>query len=137
MTDEQDKKKSESKFIEKRREQRFDVPGQYKGYLMLQVRAGYTLVQVVLANFSRSGILFESEVPFEVGAQTECTLSVSLLVARSISFRINVKYCYRHNMTYIVGAAIDTIVDDTWFDVFQEIHDFLAANPDSFSPEKP
>ncbi len=70
----------------------------------------------------------------EAGSEAECVISVSLLVARNISFKIQVKYCLKNNDSYIIGAAIDTISDENWFDVFVEIHDFIALNKDSVRP---
>jgi hypothetical protein len=129
MADEEDqsllKKDAPPNFIEKRREQRYSVPEQYQQYMTLQVKSGNQLVPAVIANFSRSGILFETSVPFNAGAQIECRLSLSLLLTRDISFKIQVKYCFKNDNSYIIGAAIDTVADEAWFKLFEEIYDFI------------
>lgn len=112
--------------VEKRREERYGVPDRFKRYMKLDVRAEGRQVPAVLANFSRSGILFESEVPLDAGSRAECILSLSLLVVRDIAFSIQVKYCLRNDRSYVIGAAIDAIADDSWFSVFEEIHDFIV-----------
>jgi hypothetical protein len=116
---------------EKRREERFGVPGRCQGYLSLHVKTGGSHIPAVLANFSRNGILFESTLPLETGACTECILSLSLLLNRVISFWITVKYCYKNDNSYIIGAEISTITDHAWFDFFEEIYDFIVVNKES------
>jgi hypothetical protein len=116
---------------EKRHEKRFAVPDRCQGYLSLHIKAGGSHIPAVLANFSRNGILFESSAPLQKGARTECILSLSLLLNRVISFPITVKYCYMNNNSYIIGAEIDTIGDQTWFSFFEEIYDFIAVNKES------
>lgn len=133
MTDEKDRTASfiEKRREEKRREERYVVPDVYQRYIALRVKSGDHHREAVLANFSRNGILFESPFPLEPGSETECIISLSRIMDREISFRINVKYCYNNNNSYIIGAAINTIADETWFDVFVEIHDFIVQRQDT------
>jgi hypothetical protein len=111
---------------EQRREQRYDVPDACQKYIKLQVRNGKELVPALLGNFSRSGILFECPVAFSKGTRTECILAISLL-SREISFTIEVMYCYEDKSSYLMGASIDSISDNKWFDVFVEAHDFIVV----------
>ncbi len=117
---------SESPADGKRREKRYTVPDSCQKYIKLQVRSGNEFVPAILGNFSRNGILFECPVPFSKGMHTECVISISLLLSREISFGIEVKYCYMDKDSYIMGASIDTISDQVWFDVFVEVHDFIV-----------
>ena len=110
----------------KRREERYQVPDACQQYIKLRVKSGNEFVPAILGNFSRNGILFESPVSFSKGTHTECALSISLLLSRDISFGIEVRYCYEAKGSYIMGASIDTIADETWFDVFVEVHDFIV-----------
>ncbi len=123
--------KKSTEYTEKRRDLRYGVPERFQQYLTLHVKTGSQHVPAILANFSRNGILFESSVPLHAGARTECILSLSLLIFRVISFWIDVKYCYKDANSYIIGASIDTIGDKAWFDLFEEIHDFIAENKKS------
>lgn len=116
-----------SAYLEKRKEERFGVPDTCQPYIHLHVTADGKQIAALLANFSRSGILFEVPVPLEVGQQTECTLSVSFVLAREITFKIAVKYCFKYSSSYIIGASIDTISDESWFDFFVEIHDYIST----------
>ena len=120
-------------FVEKRREERYAVPDVYKQYIKMEVKNGDQFVPAVLGNFSRSGILFESPARFEKGDKAECKISISLLLSREISFGITVMYCYTDKDSHISGATIDTIADDTWFDVFVEVHDFISQRQRSVS----
>ncbi len=117
---------SQENIEEKRREKRYDVPDACRKYIALRVKRGGELVPAVLGNFSRSGILFESPASFAQGEHAECVLAISLLLSRAISFGIEVKYCYADHGSYITGASIHTISDETWFDVFEEVHDFIV-----------
>lgn len=114
---------------EKRREQRYDVPDACHKYIKLQVRSGNEFVPAILGNFSRNGILFECPVAFSKGARTQCVLAISLLLSREISFTIQVMYCYedKESGSYLMGASIDSISDNQWFDVFVEVHDFIVV----------
>ncbi len=111
---------------DKRREKRYSVPDACQKYICLQVKSGGVFAPALLGNFSRSGILFECQVPFSKGQHTECVLSISLVLAREITFGIEVRYCYEDHGSYIMGASIDTISDQAWFDVFVETHDFIV-----------
>jgi hypothetical protein len=110
----------------KRKEERYQVPDACQQYIRLRVKSGNEFVPAILGNFSRNGILFESPVAFSKGTQTECVISISLLLSRDISFGIEVRYCYEAKGSYIMGASVDTISDETWFDVFVEVHDFIV-----------
>ncbi len=122
---------SKESFVEKRRDERYAVPDNCKGYITLQIKTGNHYLPAILANFSRSGILFEIGAPLEAGSETECVMSVSLLVARDVSFKIRVKYCFKDSNSYIIGAAVNGISDENWFDVFVEIHEIISVNKDS------
>ncbi len=111
---------------QKRREQRYDVPDACQKYIKLQVRSGGKFVPALLGNFSRNGILFECPASFQKGEHTDCLLSISLVLNREISFGIEVRYCYEDRGSYIMGASIDRISDEVWFDVFVEAHDFIV-----------
>ena len=122
---------SDSPAIDKRREQRYNVPDSCRQYIKLQVKSGNEFIPAILGNFSRNGILFECPVSFNKGMHTECVISISLLLSREISFGIEVKYCYTDKDSYIMGASIDTISDQVWFDVFVEVHDFIVLRQGS------
>ncbi len=126
-----DEIESGSPAVGKRRETRYNVPDSCQQYIKLQVKSGNEFVPAILGNFSRSGILFECPVSFNKGMHTECVISVSLLLSREISFGIEVKYCYKDKGSYIMGASIDTISDEVWFDVFVEVHDFIVLRQGS------
>jgi len=116
---------------QKRRGKRYDVPDACQKYIKLRVKSGNGFVPAILGNFSRNGILFECPVSFGQGEHTECIMSISLLLAREILFGIEVRYCYEDHGSYIMGASIDTISDEIWFDVFAEVHDFIVLRKGS------
>jgi len=122
---------SQEETAEIRREQRYNVPDACRQYIKLQVKRGDEFVPAILGNFSRNGILFESPVTFSQGERTACTLSISLLLAREISFGIEVRYCYADHNSHITGASIDTISDEIWFDAFVEVHDLIVLRQGS------
>ncbi len=120
------REKQAANFVEKRHEKRYGVPDRCQRYMTLHLKSGDRKIPAILANFSRSGILFETTVPLENGSRIEGVLSLSLLLTRAVSFWINVRYCYKNNNSYIIGAEIDKIADNTWFDFFEEIYDFIV-----------
>src|SRR3990172_3142588 len=116
---------SQEEIAKKRREKRYDVSDACRQHIKLKVKSGNEFVPAILGNFSRNGILFECPVPFSKGEHAECIMSVSFLLSREISFGIEVKYCYADHGSHILGASIDTISDEVWFDAFVEVHDFI------------
>ena len=112
---------------EQRKEPRYDVPDPYKEYITLKVKKGGELVPSVMGNFSRSGILFECPEQFNKGDRTECLLRINLVVTREITFGIEVKYCLENKSSFIMGASIYEISEETWFDLFEEIFDFIVV----------
>ncbi len=121
----------QASIAEKRRDKRYIVPDDCRQYITLRVKSGNEFVPAVLGNFSRNGILFESPVSFSQGEHAECAISVSLLLSREISFGIEVKYCYADHGSHITGASINAIADEIWFDVFVDVHDFIAERQGS------
>jgi hypothetical protein len=113
--------------IDQRKEPRYNVPDPCQQYINLKVKRGTELVPAVIGNFSRNGILFECPLQFSKGDRAECVLRVDLVISREITFGVEVKYCYENKGTFINGAAIYAISEDTWFDVFEEIFDFVAV----------
>lgn len=122
---------SDSPAVGKRREKRYTVSDSCQQYIKLQVKSGNEFIPAILGNFSRNGILFECPVPFGKGMHAECVISISLLLFREISFGIEVRYCFVNKGSYIMGASIDTISDQVWFDVFVEVHDFIVLRQGS------
>ena len=121
----------QEELAEKRRDERYDVSDAGRQHIKLKVKSGNEFVSAVLGNFSRNGILFECPVAFSKGEHVECIMSVSFLLSREISFGIEVKYCYADHGSHILGASIDTISDETWFDAFVEVHDFIVLRQGS------
>jgi len=122
---------SQEELAEQRREKRYDVSEASRQHIKLKVKSGNEFVPAILGNFSRNGILFECPVPFSKGEHVECIMSVSFLLSREISFVIEVKYCYADHGSHILGASIDTISDEVWFDAFVEVHDFIVLRQGS------
>ena len=113
--------------IVQRKEQRYNVPDPCRQYITLKVKKGLEIVPAVIGNFSRNGILFECPLQFNKGDRTECVLRVDLVITREMTFGIEIKYCYENNGSFINGATISTISEETWFDTFEEIFDFVVV----------
>jgi hypothetical protein len=121
---------SKGNFIEKRREARFPVPSVYQRSITLRVKSRGDFSTVVLGAFSRSGILFVSSAPLEAGSDAECIISMPGVLSRDIAFCITVKHCLQKDDIFLVGAAIATVADAVWFDIFAEVHDFIMKRRD-------
>ncbi len=122
---------AEGNNAEKRLEQRYEVPAVYRRYIQLRVKAGSDFVPAILNNFSRHGILFECMTPLGVDTHTDCILSMSSLLSRDISFGIVIKHCVKKDTVFLIGGVVETIADETWFNVFAEVHDFIVERKDS------
>ena len=114
-------------FIEKRRESRYPVStkGPQYHYIEMKVKAGNEFVPVTISNLSRHGILFESPVPFTTGVHAECLISISRSLSKDLGFSVLIKHCSKKESTFVIGSAIETVADDTWFDIFVEVHNYI------------
>ena len=110
---------------ELRKEHRHPVPAVYQQYIDLRVKVDEVFVPVILRNFSGSGILCEIPVPLEIGSYADCVISPSQFLSKEIAFTVRVKHCRQGTDSSLVGAAIETVADADWFNVFKEVHDFI------------
>ena len=135
MTDERDKNPPdaapEGGREERRRDKRYTIPPVYRRYIQLSVRNGGKASDAVLSIFSRHGILFESSSPYAVGTHAYCIFSIPRLLSRDIEVGLEVRSCKQDADIFLIGAAIETVADETWFNVFVEIHDFIVQRQDT------
>ena len=117
--------------VDSKREERYTFPAVYRQYIELRIKKNGTFIRADLDNFSRGGILFESPVPFDTGSFAECVISASRSLSKEIVFGIRVKHCRRRGTTFLVGAAVETVADAVWFNIFLEVHDFIIARQGS------
>jgi len=134
MTDERDKGipggERAGDFGERRREERYSVPAVYQRYITMKVKSGNGFVSVAMSNFSRGGVLFVSPVSLPADSHTECIISIPELLSKDISLGIHVLHCYMKENSFLVGASIETVADETWFAIFAEVHDFIVRRRD-------
>jgi hypothetical protein len=112
--------------IDKRKEQRHEIPDPCREYLAFTVKKDQEQVAAVIGNFSRNGILFECSRQFAAGDRAQCCLRVNRATPREITFEIEVRYCYENKGTFITGASIYAISHDKWFDAFEKLFDMIV-----------
>ena len=113
--------------IERRKEQRHDIPDPCRKYLTFTVMRGQEQVTAVIGNFSRSGILFECSQQFTEGDRVECSLRLNRDDSREISFGSEVRYCYENKGTFITGASVHAISQEKWFGAFEQLFDMIVT----------
>ena len=113
--------------IDKRKEQRHEIPDPCRKYLTFTVKHEKEQVAAVIGNFSRNGILFECSRQFTVGDTAECSLRVNSATPREITFRITVRYCYESKGSFITGASIHAVSKEKWFDAFEKLFDMIVT----------
>lgn len=111
---------------ERRREERYDVAAALQHYIKLKVKTGNGYANALLGNISRNGLLFECPVPFNKGDHAECVMSITTKHHREISFKVQIMYCYADHGSHIMGATIDDISHEQWFDAFVDAHDLIV-----------
>ncbi|HEY6011408.1 MAG TPA: PilZ domain-containing protein [Nitrospirota bacterium] len=117
---------SRDEIAERRREKRYDVAAALQHFIKLKVKTGNGYVNALLGNISRNGLLFECPVPFNKGDAAECVVSITTKHHREISFRVQIMYCYADHGSHIMGATIDEISHEQWFDAFVDAHDLIV-----------
>ncbi len=113
--------------VERRKEERHDVPDPCRQYITCTVKKGRDQARAVIGNFSRNGILFECPLRFSTGDHAECSLSVTTSVVREVTFGIDVRYCYDNKGSFITGASVNAISEDKWFDAFEKLFDMIVT----------
>jgi hypothetical protein len=113
--------------IDKRHEERHELPDPCRKYLTFTVTHQEEPVAAVIGNFSRNGILFECSQRFAAGDRTVCCLRLNKANSREITFGIEVRYCYENKGSFIIGASVHAISQDKWFDAFEQLFDMIVT----------
>ncbi len=104
---------------EMRRETRYPLPEIYQKYIVITMNLSGSLLPVLITNYSQNGVQFISSEPISVNSVIECILSDRQAIGKGNSFRVNVRYCNKHNdKDFILGARIEDPLD-----IFRSIHD--------------
>jgi len=120
----------DKKFIIKRREERHHVSDIYQKYADFKVKVGTAYESATLLNFSSHGIMFQAPVSLDKGARTNCIISIRRSLSKNIEFEIAIKHCKKLNGIYLIGAAIEIIADETWFNILLEVRDYILKRED-------
>ena len=126
MSDKGKQSAERARQVEKRSHERYRIPAVYQRYISLRVKAESSFVPAVLVNFSRHGIMFESAAPYAEGSLSEGVISAPKLLTRDIAFSFRVKYCKPGGNSFEIGAEIESLADEVWFNIFMEVHDFIV-----------
>jgi len=118
-------------FIIKRREERHHVSDIHRKYVDFKVKIGTGFVSAALLNFSRHGVMFKAPLPLERSSSVECVISITRSLSKNIAFGIMVKHCKMQNDLFLIGAAIEKIADETWFEILLETRDFILKREDN------
>jgi len=110
----------------KRSEMRFPFPDALDKQIILKARCDSESHNVRLVNFSKSGLQFVCNGMLETGRSFDAEL-VAVLPDKTLGFKAVVKYIMEHDSTFIVGAAIEEVSNNTDFDFFRGVLEFISA----------
>lgn len=115
----------EAKESEKRREMRYPLPELYRKYIIVEIDIAGSLRQVKLSDFSRHGIQFRCSQRLETGSLTNGVLRSAGSVGREVAFKVRIRHCTSYGGEYIAGGNLEAVSDNTIFDFFKSVHDFI------------
>ena len=113
---------------ERRKGERLALPDLYRKYITFKVReVSGNFVDAELFNFSSHGIRIRSRYALPLDSTIDCLVSMPESFTKEIPFKGKIKYCIQEEPmgNYLIGAEIIETVDNTAFDLFSKIHDFM------------
>lgn len=110
----------------RRKVARYQLPKIYEKYILTKVHLLDRSVPVGIIDFCQRGVRFQSPEPFKTGAAVECTVMIMHNINKKVHFRIVIKYCCASGNGYLIGAHIDKVGDNSEFNFFNNIYDFIA-----------
>jgi len=113
---------------ERRKEQRYPVPAIYQKYITIEAYGN----DICLIDFSRSGLGFVSLKELKVGTCIDCVLSAPRSLSQKVRLTVEVRFCKEISDEYVIGSLIKKVEDELWFDLFQEVHDYILKHGDEF-----
>ena len=113
---------------ERRKERRCPVPAIYRKYITMETDGS----DVCLVDFSKSGIGFVTLRELKVGTLIDCVLSAPRSLSQKVKLTVEIRFCREINGEYIIGSLIKKVDDELWFDLFQEVHDYILHHEDEF-----
>jgi len=120
----------DKRFIVKRREERHHVSDIYQKYVDFKVKFGTAYESATLHNFSGHGIMFQVPLPLVKDSRTNCVISIQRSLSKNIEFGIVIKHCKELNGIFLIGAEIEVIADETWFNILLEVRDYILQRED-------
>lgn len=109
----------------KRKVARYQLPKIYEQYISMEVNLPDRNVQVRIMDFCQKGVQFYSPEPLKTVEALDCNLEATHSI-KKVYFRIRIKYCCASGDEYLIGADIDEVGDNSEFNFFNNIYDFLA-----------
>lgn len=109
---------------ERRKEHRYTAPAIYQKYITLKANDD----AACLVDFSRNGIGFVTLQEMKIGECVECSLFVPLSMSHEVLLTVEVRYCQEINGEYIIGSSLKKIEDEVWFELFNEVHNYIVKN---------
>jgi len=113
---------------ERRKEQRCAVPAIYQKYITMEANGR----DVCLIDFSKSGLAFVSLQKLKVGTCTDCVLSAPRSLSQKVKLTVEIRHCKEISGEYMIGSLIKKVDDELWFDLFQEVHNYILNHEDEF-----
>lgn len=110
----------------RRREERYRLFDIHRKYVAFFVKSGPSFVSAVLYNFSRHGVMLLSPAPYEKGMVVDCRMAITSALSKDVFFTILVRHCREQDGQFLIGASIESVTDETWFDIVLEVRDFMA-----------
>lgn len=104
---------------------RYPLPRIYEKYISMKVKRSGRNIPVSIIDFCQRGTQFQSPEPFEPGTATECTLTSTLSMNKEVRFMMTIKFCRLRDGGYRVGAHIAEVDDNSEFNFFNNIYDFI------------
>lgn len=92
-----------------------------------------TPFEATIVNFSSKGIQFVTETPMAVGDSLSAELS-SEQIGKSVSFKAVVRYIAEHEDSLIAGASIETVGNQSDFNLFRSLMGFIAQTSAKLTP---
>ena len=110
-----------------RKEDRFEIPERFHNYIRMMIKTrGGPYRPVRLMDLSKSGVRFESPMPFDYDQEIECLVSIPESISRVVVLSVKaVNETALGTDIWMIGARITRVNDELWFRVLRKVFEFM------------
>lgn len=115
----------ETDLKEKRKEIRYPLPEFFQQYINLYIDAEGLMLNGQITNISQQGLQFITPKPLKTGMICNLKITSTRTANKNLFLKVRITYSLQKEESYISGASIIELYDDSSFNFFKYVIDLL------------